>query len=136
MSRVVGDAEQIRKAQEAVARQGQALQAEVLAALSDSPQTADQVAAAAGVPDAVESVFPIPEHLAANGRASRRRGSIRWHDIPQWRERRPVTRRSAFGSASGPGANVRSIRAVQLTNPNATDCSPNSQKYPCAIPFE
>ena len=63
----LGDVEQIRKAQEAVARQGQAFQAKVLAALSDSPQTAEQVAAAAGVPDAVESVFLILEHLAANG---------------------------------------------------------------------
>jgi len=45
------------------------LQARVIAALSDTPQTAGQVAAAAGAPDAVESVFLILEHLAANGRA-------------------------------------------------------------------
>jgi glucose-6-phosphate isomerase len=45
------------------------LQAKVIAALSDTPQTAVQVAAAAGAPDAVESVFLILEHLAANGRA-------------------------------------------------------------------
>lgn len=46
-----------------------ALQGKVLAALSDAPQTAEQVAAAAGAPDAVESVFLLLEHLAANGRA-------------------------------------------------------------------
>lgn len=45
------------------------LQAKVLAALSDAPQTAERVAAAAGVPEAVESVFMILEHQAANGRA-------------------------------------------------------------------
>ena len=43
--------------------------AKVLAALSDVPQTAEQLAAAAGAPEAVESVFLILEHLAANGRA-------------------------------------------------------------------
>jgi glucose-6-phosphate isomerase len=46
-----------------------ALQAKVLAALTDAPQTAEQVAAAAGAPEAAESVFLILEHLAANGRA-------------------------------------------------------------------
>jgi glucose-6-phosphate isomerase len=46
-----------------------ALQGKVLAALSDVPQTAEQVVAAAGSPEAVESVFLILEHLAANGRA-------------------------------------------------------------------
>jgi glucose-6-phosphate isomerase len=46
-----------------------ALQAKVLAALSDAPRTAKQVATAAGAPDTVETVFLILEHLAANGRA-------------------------------------------------------------------
>lgn len=46
-----------------------ALQGKVLAALSESPQTAEQVAAAVGDPAAVESVFLLLEHLAANGRA-------------------------------------------------------------------
>jgi glucose-6-phosphate isomerase len=46
-----------------------ALQGKVLAALSDAPQTAEQVAVAAGAPEAAESVFLILEHLAANGRA-------------------------------------------------------------------
>jgi glucose-6-phosphate isomerase len=46
-----------------------ALQAKVLAALSDAPRSAEQVAAAAGSPEAVEAVFLILEHLAANGRA-------------------------------------------------------------------
>jgi glucose-6-phosphate isomerase len=46
-----------------------ALQGKVRAALSASPQTAEQVAAAAGVPDAAEAVWLLLEHLAANGRA-------------------------------------------------------------------
>lgn len=46
-----------------------ALQAKVLAALTDVPQTAAQVAAAAGSPDAAEPAHLILEHLAANGRA-------------------------------------------------------------------
>lgn len=46
-----------------------ALQAGILAALGDAPQSAEQVAVTAGSPEAVESVFLILEHLAANGRA-------------------------------------------------------------------
>jgi glucose-6-phosphate isomerase len=46
-----------------------ALQGRVVAALSDEPQTAEQIAAAAGTPDAVESIHLILEHLAANARA-------------------------------------------------------------------
>ena len=46
-----------------------ALQGQVLAALTDTPQSAEQLAAAAGSPDAVETVYLILEHLAANGRA-------------------------------------------------------------------
>jgi glucose-6-phosphate isomerase len=46
-----------------------ALQGKVLAALSASPQTAEQVASAAGVPDAAETVYLLLEHLEANGRA-------------------------------------------------------------------
>jgi glucose-6-phosphate isomerase len=45
------------------------LQRRAVAALSSSPQTAEQVAAAAGSPDAAEAVFQVLEHLAANGRA-------------------------------------------------------------------
>jgi glucose-6-phosphate isomerase len=45
-----------------------ALQGKVLAALSDTPQTAEQLSAAAKAPDEVETVFLILEHLAANGR--------------------------------------------------------------------
>jgi glucose-6-phosphate isomerase len=45
------------------------LQAKVLAALSDSPMTADQIAAKLGSPDVAESVHLILEHLEANGRA-------------------------------------------------------------------
>jgi glucose-6-phosphate isomerase len=44
------------------------LQGKALAALSTTPMTADEVAAAAGVPDAAEDVFLILQHLAANGR--------------------------------------------------------------------
>jgi hypothetical protein len=40
----------------------------VLATLTDAPQTAEQIAAAAGDLQAVESIFLILEHLAANGR--------------------------------------------------------------------
>jgi glucose-6-phosphate isomerase len=46
-----------------------ALQAKVVAALSASPQTAEQVAAAAAADD-VEAVYLLLEHLAANGRAT------------------------------------------------------------------
>jgi glucose-6-phosphate isomerase len=46
-----------------------ALQGKVLTALSASPQTPEQIAAAAGVPDAAETVCLLLEHLAANGRA-------------------------------------------------------------------
>ncbi len=45
------------------------LQSKVLAALSAMPQTPDQIAAAAGARDQVESVYLLLEHLAANGRA-------------------------------------------------------------------
>jgi glucose-6-phosphate isomerase len=45
-----------------------ALQAKVLAALTDQPQTAEQVAVYARAADAVETVYLILEHLAANGR--------------------------------------------------------------------
>jgi glucose-6-phosphate isomerase len=45
-----------------------ALQGKALAALSRTPQTAEQIAAAAGSPEAVETVFLLLEHLAANGR--------------------------------------------------------------------
>src|SRR5262245_8144968 len=46
-----------------------ALQARVAAALSATPQTADQVAAKAGAGDQAETVYLLLEHLAANGRA-------------------------------------------------------------------
>jgi glucose-6-phosphate isomerase len=46
-----------------------ALQGKVLAALCASPQTAEQIAATAGVPDAAETVYFLLQHLAANGRA-------------------------------------------------------------------
>jgi glucose-6-phosphate isomerase len=45
-----------------------ALQGKVFAALGTTPQTAEQVAAAAGAKDA-EAVYLLLEHLAANGRA-------------------------------------------------------------------
>ncbi|HVK09385.1 MAG TPA: glucose-6-phosphate isomerase [Gemmataceae bacterium] len=46
-----------------------ALQGKVFAALTDEPRPADQIAAAAGDAAAVESVYLLLEHLAANGRA-------------------------------------------------------------------
>jgi len=45
------------------------LQAKVCAALSASPQTAEQVANRIGSLDATETIFLLLEHLAANGRA-------------------------------------------------------------------
>jgi glucose-6-phosphate isomerase len=46
-----------------------ALQGKVLAALSAAPQTAEQIATTAGVPEAAETVYFLREHLVANGRA-------------------------------------------------------------------
>jgi glucose-6-phosphate isomerase len=46
-----------------------ALQGKVIAALSASPQSAEQIAATAGAEDQVETVYFLLEHLAANGRA-------------------------------------------------------------------
>jgi glucose-6-phosphate isomerase len=46
-----------------------ALQGKVLAALSAAPQTAEQIAKTAGMPDSAETVYLLLEHLAANGRA-------------------------------------------------------------------
>jgi glucose-6-phosphate isomerase len=46
-----------------------ALQGKLLAALSSAPQTAEQIAAAAGATEAAETAYWILEHLAANGRA-------------------------------------------------------------------
>ena len=46
-----------------------ALQAKAHAALSNTPQTAAQIAAAIGAADSAESVYLILEHLSANGRA-------------------------------------------------------------------
>jgi glucose-6-phosphate isomerase len=45
------------------------LQEKIVAGLSDTAQTADQLAAAIGQPDQAETVFLVLEHLAANGRA-------------------------------------------------------------------
>ena len=52
-----------------------ALQAKVHAALSSTPQTAEQVAAAIGEADSAESVYLILEHLTADGRAKGRSGA-------------------------------------------------------------
>jgi glucose-6-phosphate isomerase len=46
-----------------------ALQGKVLAALTSTPQSADQVAAATDAASEVETVYLLLEHLAANGRA-------------------------------------------------------------------
>jgi glucose-6-phosphate isomerase len=45
-----------------------ALQGRVLGALSEVGQTAEQIAAAAGAPDQIETVYLLLEHLAANAR--------------------------------------------------------------------
>jgi glucose-6-phosphate isomerase len=44
------------------------LQGKLIAALSSAPRTAEQIAAAAGTPEAAETAYWILEHLAANGR--------------------------------------------------------------------
>jgi glucose-6-phosphate isomerase len=46
-----------------------ALQGDVVAALSTTPQTADQIAARLGTEEHAETVYLLLEHLAANGRA-------------------------------------------------------------------
>jgi glucose-6-phosphate isomerase len=46
-----------------------ALQAQVVAALSAEPRTAEQIASSLGTQDEVETVYAVLEHLAANGRA-------------------------------------------------------------------
>ena len=46
-----------------------ALQGKVLSVLSETPQTAEEIASAAGAPDAAETVSLLLEHLVANGRA-------------------------------------------------------------------
>lgn len=46
-----------------------ALQGKLIAALSSSPQTARQIAAAVGAADHSETIYLLLEHLAANGRA-------------------------------------------------------------------
>jgi glucose-6-phosphate isomerase len=46
-----------------------ALEKKIVATLSATPRTADQVAAAAGAKDDAETVYLLLEHLAANGRA-------------------------------------------------------------------
>ncbi len=45
------------------------LQSKVVAALSATPQTSDQIAARAGAEDDAETIYLMLEHLAANGRA-------------------------------------------------------------------
>jgi glucose-6-phosphate isomerase len=50
-------------------------QARALAALTSTPQTADQVASTIGSTDSAESVYLILEHLAANGRVGASPGS-------------------------------------------------------------
>jgi glucose-6-phosphate isomerase len=46
-----------------------ALQSKIIAALSPTPQNADQIAARVGAEDQTETVYLLLEHLAANGRA-------------------------------------------------------------------
>jgi glucose-6-phosphate isomerase len=45
------------------------LQGKLLAALSTTPQTPEQLAAKAGASESAETVYLLLEHLAANGRA-------------------------------------------------------------------
>jgi glucose-6-phosphate isomerase len=46
-----------------------ALQSKAIAALTLSPQTADEIAARIGAEDQQETIYLLLEHLAANGRA-------------------------------------------------------------------
>ena len=46
-----------------------ALQGNVLSVLTETPQTAEEIASAAGAPDSAETVCLLLQHLAANGRA-------------------------------------------------------------------
>jgi glucose-6-phosphate isomerase len=48
-----------------------ALQAKVLAAITDEPRTAGELAAAAGAEESAETVYLLLEHLASNGRVRR-----------------------------------------------------------------
>ena len=52
-----------------------AVQAKAIAALSATPQTADQIAAAIGAPESAESVCLVLENLAADGRAKMKPGA-------------------------------------------------------------
>jgi glucose-6-phosphate isomerase len=45
------------------------LQGKALSALSTTPQTAEQIAAAVGAPGSAETIYLLLEHLAANRRA-------------------------------------------------------------------
>jgi glucose-6-phosphate isomerase len=60
-----------KKAAEAVLK----LQSKVLAALSEAPRTADEIAQVLGDPGSAEKVFWLLEHLSANGRAQRTGGA-------------------------------------------------------------
>ena len=51
------------------------LQSKALAALSATPTTADQIAQTIGSPDSAETIYPVLEHLAANGRAGMNPGT-------------------------------------------------------------
>jgi glucose-6-phosphate isomerase len=51
------------------------LQAKAHGALSSTPQTADQIAAAIGAVESVEGTYLLLEHLASNGRAKMARAA-------------------------------------------------------------
>lgn len=51
------------------------VQGKALAALSSTPQTADQLATAAGIAEKAEAVYLVLEHLAANGRVGHSPGN-------------------------------------------------------------
>jgi glucose-6-phosphate isomerase len=55
-----------------------ALQVRAQAALSGTPQTAEQIAGALGAEDQVETVYCLLEHLAANGRARIAQSGTPW----------------------------------------------------------
>ena len=52
-----------------------ALQTQIVAALSDKPQSAEDLATVLGAADKAETVYHLLEHLAANGRARKEGGT-------------------------------------------------------------
>jgi glucose-6-phosphate isomerase len=100
-----------------------ALQGKVLAALSEEPRTADQIAARVESPDAVESVYLLLEHLAANGRArlvDAARGTFAQAKNRGGPSPSPCKPGGRTSAQSGPGSDVQmaeELRRAQTLGP-------------------